>query len=50
VTDRAAVRYALDQLNAVRARVLGSVLNDVDVKRERYYGSELAGTYYEAHD
>lgn len=50
VTDRAAVRYALDQLSAVRARVLGSVLNDVDTKRERYYGSELAGTYYEAHD
>jgi capsular exopolysaccharide synthesis family protein len=48
VTDRAAVRYAFDQLTAVRARVLGCVLNDVDVKRERYYGSELAGNYYEA--
>jgi tyrosine-protein kinase Etk/Wzc len=50
VTDRAAVRYAFEQLSAVRARVLGCVLNDVDMKRERYYGSELAGAYYEAHD
>jgi len=49
VTDRAAVRYAFDQLTAVHARVLGCVLNDVDVKREHYYGSELAGKYYEAH-
>ncbi|MGQ0560344.1 MAG: GumC family protein [Gemmatimonadota bacterium] len=49
VTDRAAVRFAFDQLNAVRARVLGCVLNDVDARRDRYYGSELAGKYYEAH-
>ena len=49
VTDRAAVRFAFDQLTAVRARVLGCVLNDVDTKRESYYGSELAGSYYEAH-
>jgi capsular exopolysaccharide synthesis family protein len=49
VTDRAAVRFAFDQLKAVRARVLGCVLNDVDSKREPHYGSELAGKYYEAH-
>ncbi|HUP88762.1 MAG TPA: polysaccharide biosynthesis tyrosine autokinase, partial [Longimicrobiales bacterium] len=49
VTDRSAVRFAFDQLKAVHARVLGCVLNDVDVKRESYYGSELAGSYYEAH-
>ena len=48
VTDRGAVRFAFDQLTAVRAHVLGCVLNDVDVKRERYYGSKLAGNYYEA--
>lgn len=48
VTDRSAVRFAFDQLSAVHARVLGCVLNDVDVKRESYYGSELAGSYYEA--
>lgn len=49
VTDRAAVRYAFEQLEAVRARVLGCVLNDVNTKRDRYYGSELASNYYEAH-
>lgn len=49
VTDRAAVRFAFDQLTAVRARVLGCVLNDVDAKRDRHYGAELAGKYYEAH-
>ncbi|HUP88861.1 MAG TPA: polysaccharide biosynthesis tyrosine autokinase [Longimicrobiales bacterium] len=49
VTDRSALHFALDQLVAVRARVLGCVLNDIDEKRDRYYGSELAGSYYEAH-
>ena len=49
VTDRAAVRYAFDQLTSVHARVLGCVLNDVDSKRDNYYGPELAGKYYEAH-
>lgn len=49
VTDRAAVRFAFEQLKAVHARVLGCVLNDVDAKRDSYYGSELAGKYYEAH-
>ncbi len=48
-TDRAAVRFAFEQLDAVRARVLGCILNDMDVKRETHYGSELAGKYYEAH-
>jgi capsular exopolysaccharide synthesis family protein len=49
VTDRAAVRFAFEQLNAVRARVLGCILNDIDVKRDTYYGSKLAGGYYEVH-
>jgi capsular exopolysaccharide synthesis family protein len=49
VTDRAAVRYAFDQLARVHAKVLGCVLNDVDSKRDNYYGTELAGKYYEAH-
>ena len=44
-----AVRFAFDQLKAVHARVLGCVLNDVDSRRDSYYGSELAGKYYEAH-
>lgn len=50
VTDRGAVRFAFDQLKAVRARVLGCVLNDVDARRDPHYGSELAGKYYEAHN
>ena len=49
VTDRSAVRYAFEQLTSVHARVLGCVLNDVDSKRDTYYGTELAGKYYEAH-
>jgi capsular exopolysaccharide synthesis family protein len=49
VTDRGAVRFAFEQLRAVRARVLGCVLNDVDSKRDPHYGAELAGKYYEAH-
>ena len=39
VTDRGAVAYAVEQLRGVRARVLGSVLNDSGDGRDRYYGS-----------
>jgi tyrosine-protein kinase Etk/Wzc len=39
VTDRAAVAYAMEQLRSVRARVLGTILNDSGDGRERYYGS-----------
>ena len=45
VTDRGAVTYALEQLRAVRAPVLGVVLNDVDQKKEQYYGSYRAGAH-----
>ena len=38
-TDRGAIRYASDQLRRVGARVLGTVLNDVDHTRDGYYGS-----------
>jgi len=37
-TARQAVRRALAQLQAVRGRVLGSVMNDVDLRRSSYYG------------
>jgi tyrosine-protein kinase Etk/Wzc len=49
VTDRGAVTYALEQLRAVRAPILGAVLNDVDQKKEQYYGSYSAcahASYY----
>jgi len=45
VTDRGAISYALDQLAAVRAPVLGAVLNDIDVRKDRYYGSYGMASY-----
>ncbi len=53
VTERGAITYALEQIAAVRAPVLGTVLNDVDQRKERYYGSYSAGShayYYGADD
>lgn len=47
ITDRGSLRFALEQLAAVRAKVLGCVLNDVDVRRERYYGAYVDDRYYE---
>ncbi len=38
ITARGALEYAVEQLRAVRAPILGSVLNDIDQKRDRYYG------------
>lgn len=46
VTERAGVVYAIEQLRAVRAPVLGSVLNDVDARKDRYYGSYVAAAHY----
>jgi len=37
-TARQAVRRALGQLRAVHGRVLGSVMNDVDLRKSSYYG------------
>jgi tyrosine-protein kinase Etk/Wzc len=37
-TARQAVRRALSQLQAVRVRALGAVMNDVDLRRSAYYG------------
>jgi tyrosine-protein kinase Etk/Wzc len=45
VTDRGAISYALEQLAAVRAPVLGAVLNDIDVRKDRYYGSYGLASY-----
>jgi tyrosine-protein kinase Etk/Wzc len=38
-TDRGAIAYAVEQLRAVRAPVLGCVLNDVDSRRDGRYRS-----------
>ncbi|MBW3535605.1 MAG: polysaccharide biosynthesis tyrosine autokinase [Gemmatimonadetes bacterium] len=46
-TDRGALRFALDQLEAVNAKVKGTVLNDLDYQgRGRYYGSGAGYGYY----
>lgn len=45
VTDRNALAYTFEQLDAVRAPVLGSILNDADPQRERHYGSYV-NEYY----
>jgi tyrosine-protein kinase Etk/Wzc len=45
VTERAALVYTFEQLAAVRARVLGSILNDADPQRERYYGAYMDEYY-----
>lgn len=46
-TAREAVRRALMQLQAVHARMLGGVLNDVDLRHGSYYGGY--GYYYYAY-
>lgn len=46
VTERGALHYALEQLAAVRAPVLGTVLNDIDARNGRYYGSYYGGYDY----
>ena len=46
-TDRSALRYAMDQLRAVKAYVSGTVLNNLDYAgRGRYYGSGYGYGYY----
>ena len=48
-TERGAVTYSIEQLQNVRAPLLGAVLNDIDVKKDRYYGSYgAASSYYAA--
>lgn len=49
VTDRGAVHYAVEQLRNVRAPILGSVLNDVDFRRDGRYSSKYGkyGYYYQ---
>ncbi len=48
-TDKGAVTYAVEQLRNVRAKVLGSVLNDVDFRRDGRYSSTYGryGYYYQ---
>ena len=45
-TPRQAVRHVADQLRAVRAAVLGVVLNRVDLHRHSYYYGRYYSAYY----
>lgn len=45
VTDHRAYRHALQQLKAVRAKVIGTVLNGVDLAHDSVYGKH-SGVYY----
>lgn len=45
-TERGAVRYAMEQLASVRAKVMGTVLNDFDTRRAEAYGGYYAGAGY----
>ncbi len=47
-TPRQAVRHVADQLKAVRASVLGVVLNRVDLHRHSYYYGRYYSAYYGA--
>jgi polysaccharide biosynthesis transport protein len=49
-TPRQAVRHVADQLRAVRARVLGVVLNRVDLNRHTYYYGRYYSAYYGAEE
>lgn len=45
-SERGALGYAMEQLGAVRARVLGLVLNDVNPRTDAYYGSYAPTSKY----
>jgi Mrp family chromosome partitioning ATPase len=45
VTGRSAVQYALEQLEKVRSPVLGTVLYDLDMRRETRAGAAAAYAY-----
>ncbi len=50
VTHLGAARQTVDQLQRLGANVLGVVLNEVDLKRSRYYSSHYKGYYYNSKD
>ncbi len=49
-TSRDVARRACDQLLAVKARILGGVLNSVDMQKDHYYYSYYHGGYYQEKD
>jgi Mrp family chromosome partitioning ATPase len=49
VTEKGALTYSVDQLNNVRAPILGSILNDVDYRRDSRYSSSYGKYGYYHH-
>ncbi len=45
VTEEESLGFAVDQIERVRAALLGTVLNGVDERRQGYYGSQGAGAH-----
>ncbi len=51
VTTHESLAFAVEQLRNVRASVLGTILNDINFKRDvRYYGSHGSYAYYRYHE
>ncbi len=50
VTHLGAARQTVDQLRRLGANLLGVVLNEVDLKSTRYYGSHYKGYYYSSRE
>ena len=50
VTKLAACKQAVEQLRHVGAKILGVVLNEIEIKRSRYYYYHYRGYYYAYYD
>ena len=50
VTKLAACKQAIEQLRHVGAKILGVVLNEIEIKRSRYYYYHYRGYYYAYYD
>ncbi len=48
-TGRPAIQRSIDQIQAVGGKVVGTVLNKVDLKRNSYYYSHYYGEYYRSY-
>jgi Mrp family chromosome partitioning ATPase len=48
-TTRPSIHRSIDQLTSVGGRIIGAVLNKVDLKRNSYYYSHYYGEYYRSY-
>ena len=48
-TTRPSIQRSMDQLTSVGGRILGAVLNKVDLRRNSYYYSHYYGEYYRSY-